>query len=399
MIIGFDASRAFIAERTGTENYSYNILVNLLQNDRRNAYKIYLRLPPEFLAKSVDKVYKGKSKKERIQSWVEAVRKQLPTTQNYRLIVIHSTWLWTQVGLARELWKYPPDVLFIPAHTLPVIRKKRIKTVVTIHDLGYEYLPQYHQFPQKLWLNRSTEYAVQHASALIAVSQATKEDLIHKLHADEKKISVIYEGLGWDMPQKLSSVKQEIAQLHHSLVSSHYILFIGTIQPRKNLIRLMQAFSKLIEKPFIKNTFPDLQLAIIGKRGWMFEETLLEPEKLGITDKIRFLGRLPDSETYSLLKGALCFAFPSLFEGFGIPIIEAQALRVPVVTSAKKPMTEVGADACMYVDPESIDSIADGLLKVLEDSAYATTLRKRGLINIQRFSWKKAAEETLRVLT
>ncbi len=398
MIIGFDASRAFISERTGTENYSYNILVNLLQTDRRNAYKIYLRLPAELLDKRAEEMYQGKSQKERVTQWVETVRKQLPPTQNYRLIVIKNKWLWTQVGLARELWKYPPDVLFVPAHTLPVVRKKKIRTVVTIHDLGYEYLPQYHQFPQKLWLNRSTEYAVKHADRLIAVSEATKEDLVGKLKADEKKISVIYEGFGWDSFNKQNIQKPGITLLSHYSLDSDYILFIGTIQPRKNLVRLIQAFSQVIQSSLVQEQMPKLQLALAGKKGWLHEDIFAESARSGVADRVKFLGHVPDAEAISLLKGAKVFVFPSLFEGFGIPIIEAQSVNTPVVTSRKKPMTEVGGDGCEYVDPESPEDIARGINKVLGDRLYADSLRKKGLVNVQRFSWKKAGDETLRVL-
>ncbi len=399
MIIGFDASRAFVAERTGTENYSYNVLIQLLQLDRKNAYKIYLRLPQELSDKAADERYKGKSKKERISEWLESVRKQLPASQNYRLILIKNVKLWTQIGLARELWKYPPDVLFIPAHTLPVILKKRIKTVVTIHDLGYEYLPQYHQFPQKLWLNRSTEYAVKHASKIIAVSDATKEDLILKLKADPQKISVIYEGFGSDSLNKQNILKPGITLLSQYSLSGEYLAFVGTIQPRKNLVRIIQAFGEVLKEKSIIDLFPGLQLVVIGKKGWLSDEIYKEPQNLSIADKVVFTGHLLDQETFSLIKGALCFVFPSLFEGFGLPIIEAQSIGTPVVTSKQKPMTEVGGDACEYVDPHDVESIKNGIIKVLKDPSYAAQLRKKGYINAQRFSWKKTAEETLNVLT
>lgn len=387
MIIGFDASRAFVPERTGTENYSYNILVNLLQIDRRNAYKIYVRMP-----------IKIKGKKE-ISKWLESVRKKLPFTQNYRIIVIRNKRFWTQIGLAREIWKHPPDVLFVPAHTLPVIRKKKIKTVVTIHDLGFEFLPQYHQFPHKLWLNKSTEYAVKHASKLIAVSQATKDDLVNKLNADEKKISVVYEGVGWEELGKMHISKPGITILSHYGISSNYIFFLGTVQPRKNLVRLIQSFELLLKDKYVKDLYPDLQLVIAGKKGWLSDNIYIESEKIGISDKVKFLGHVPDRDAFTLLKGACCFAYPSLFEGFGIPIIESQFLGTPVVTSNKKPMTEVGGDGCEYVNPESVESIASGMKKVLIDSRYSLFIIKKGLANVKRFSWKKAAEETLNVLT
>lgn len=167
MHIGIDASRAFTSQSTGTENYSRNLILALARIDSKNTYTLYLR---------------GSSK-------------QLPKLpSNFRFKTIKLVRLWTQLGLAWECLLHPPDVLFIPAHTLPLIRRPGLRTVVTIHDLGAEFLPQYHQFPNKLYLNKSTEYAVSKATHLVVVSKSTKRDLIKKLKADPKKITVIYEG-------------------------------------------------------------------------------------------------------------------------------------------------------------------------------------------------------------
>lgn len=386
MIIGFDASRAFVAQRTGTENYSFNLLTQLLQIDRRNAYKVYLRLPPEVVRS-----------KEGIKTWLTQVADSLPTSQNFRLVLIRSKRLWTQFGLAKELWVRPPDVLFVPAHTLPYIRRRSIKTVVTIHDLGYEYLPQYHQFPHRLWLNRSTEYAVRRADKLIAVSEATRDDLIKKLSATPEKISVVYEGVGWKIePASISLNQIEQARTKYSVLFP-YVLFVGTIQPRKNLVSLIQAFHKVLQNAEVLKLYPSMRLILIGRKGWLNSSIYEEPARLGIDDKVVFLGHVPDSETAALMKSASCFAFPSLFEGFGVPILDAQSYGTPVITSNKKPMTEVGGTACEYVDPLSIDSIAQGLVRVLTDRRYAESLRQKGLQNVRRFSWEKAAKETLRV--
>lgn len=164
MRIGIDASRAFILQPTGTENYSLYLIKALAKIDRKNTYTLYVRRPLNALP------------------------------PNFHFKIIPWPYLWTQLGLALECLIHPPDVLFIPAHTMPLIRRPRLKTVVTIHDLGAEFLPEYHQYPQKLYLNKSTKYAVAHAVRIIAVSKSTKRDLIAKLGADAKKISVIYEG-------------------------------------------------------------------------------------------------------------------------------------------------------------------------------------------------------------
>ncbi len=387
MIIGFDGSRAFVTQRTGTENYSFNLLTQLLHVDRKNVYKIYLRLPAEVI-----------QTKPGIKAWLTHVTESLPRTQNFRLVLITNKRLWTQAGLAWELWQRTPDVLFIPAHTLPYIRKKSIKTVVTIHDLGYEYLPQYHKFPHRLWLNKSTEYAVAHADKLIAVSEATRDDLMRKLKAEEKKITVIYEGVGMRLdPASLVNSKWEVARTKYS-VGTHYIIFVGTIQPRKNLIRLIQAFRQLVDDTAVKELYPKLQLILVGRKGWLDKAIYEEAEKQQIPDRVLFLGHVPDDEAATLVKSALCFAFPSLFEGFGIPILDSQSYGTPVLTSNQKPMTEVGGDAALYIDPLSVEAITQGLKKLVTDRKYAELLRQKGLQNVKRFSWEKAAKETLKVL-
>jgi glycosyltransferase involved in cell wall biosynthesis len=385
MIIGYDGSRAFVTERTGTENYSFNLLTNLLQIDKKNAYKIYLRIPAEIF-----------NDKSAVDTWYKTVEQSLPKTNNYRLVLIKRKKLWTQFGLARELFRRPVDVLFVPAHTLPIFRPRKIKTVVTIHDLGYEYLPQYHKFPHKLWLNKSTVYAVKSASHIISVSEATRDDLISKLKASHKKISVIYEGFALT-PNKLKSTSNLEELKKKYSIGDEYVLFLGTIQPRKNLLRLVQAFDQVIKNQFVSKMYPNLKLVLIGKNGWMNQDIYEEPKRLGIVDSVLFLGHLPDDEVGVIMQNALCFAFPSLFEGFGIPIIEAQASGIPVVTSHKKPMTEIGGNACEYVNPEDVSSIADGIVQVLTHKEQSQLLRKRGFQNIMRFSWQKAARETLQV--
>lgn len=173
MHIGIDASRAFVSQPTGTENYSLNLIQALAKIDRKNLYTLYIKNtnhhPP-----------------------AGGLNTQYPP--NFKFKVIPFPYFWTQIGLAWECLFHPPDVLFIPAHTIPLIRRPGLKTVVTIHDLGAEFLPQYHQFPNKLYLNKSTEYAASHATWIITVSQSTKKDLIARLNADPQKIRVIYQG-------------------------------------------------------------------------------------------------------------------------------------------------------------------------------------------------------------
>lgn len=391
MIIGFDGSRAFVEKPTGTERYSFELLRALLQIDKKNRYIIYVR--------------KGA---------VESVSaKSIIGKGNCKLVEIPLPRLWTQVGLAVRTWIDKLDLLFVPAHTLPILRKTGLSTVVTIHDLGYEYLPQYHQFPQKIYLNWSTEYAVKSASKIIAVSKATEVDLISKLHCDIDKIKVVYEGVRYtnrDSNGGLRDIKiyndrigkneKEIFKKY--AVKKPYILAVGTLQPRKNYIRLIEAFAKI--KKF--GEFEDLQLIICGKKGWKWEEILAAPEKYGVLGKVLFLGHVPDEYLVSLYQNAVSLAMPSFYEGFGLPVLEAMALGCPVVVSQTSSLSEVAGEAGILVNPDETDSIVSGIMKVLraykenkkgkKDNLYEIMIKK-GYSRAKEFTWERAARETLEV--
>lgn len=338
MQIGFDGSRAFGKNKTGTENYSYQLLKALTKIDQKNKYIIY------------DK-------------------KTIPLP-----------WLWTQVGLASRTFLDPLDVLFVPAHTLPLIRKPGLKTVVTVHDLGSEYLPSSHQLKQRLYLSLMQKYQLKTASKIIAVSKATKLDLISRIGIPENKISVIYEGYN-----------KELFHYDTQDNSLRYFLFVGTVQPRKNLERVIKAFAKVNKH----------KLLIAGSKGWLSDEIYALPRMLGIEDRVKFLGYVPDKNLSVLYKGAIALVFPSLFEGFGLPILEAQACGCPVITSSISSMPEVAGPpaggGAILVDPYSVETIEDAMIRV-QATGVRQQVIKKGLENIKRFSWEKCAKETLEVL-
>ncbi len=368
MLIGFDASRAFVKEATGTENYSLNLLKALAKIDRKNRYRVYLR-GTGFLASVIPNLIRDPELRELVSHKLgidsrfrgnDKVRvKGFPP--NFEFKVIRPYRLWTQVGLAWETWCNPVDLLFVPAHTLPILRKRKIgisnfqfpisnfpKYVVTIHDLGVEYLPNYHKFPQRYYLDLASKYAAKHADAIIAVSAATKSDLIKRYHAEGKKVFVVHEGVDMRFfrpsPQrKVNSVRSKYK------IDGRYILFVGTVQPRKNLKMLIKAFSDLVNsekwlvhsQEKVKKTSTihyalstnHLTLVIAGKLGWNYDEILSAPKNFGVEKRVRFLKHIPNADLPALYSGAAVFAFPSLFEGFGLPILEAIACGCRVVAS------------------------------------------------------------------
>ncbi|OGE65058.1 hypothetical protein A3I48_02720, partial [Candidatus Daviesbacteria bacterium RIFCSPLOWO2_02_FULL_36_7] len=272
MTIGFDGSRAFAFNRTGTENYSYQLLKALARIDKKNKYIVYLRAP--FFGKFPN---------------------------NFLFKKISWSRLWTQGGLALQTFKDNLDVLFVPSHTLPVIRKPGIKTVITVHDLGSEYLPSMHQVKQRLYLGFMQKRQLKTATKIIAVSKATKQDLIEKIGINEQKISVVYEGYDKELFKPIKSNQ-----------SKTYYLFVGTVQPRKNLERVIKAFAIHLEGEKMRlHLRGELKLVIAGSKGWLSDKIYKLPKRLGIEEKVKFLGYVPDEKLPALYSGAIALVFPS----------------------------------------------------------------------------------------
>jgi len=360
MNIGIDASKISISQKTGTENYSYNLIRELLNQDHTNTYQLYLREdPPDFIKQAPQATYK-----------------KIPLPR-----------LWTQAGLASEVLFNPPDVLFVPAHTMPILHRPGLKTVVTIHDLGAEFLPQYHQFPQKLYLNKTTEFVAKYATQLIAVSEFTKKDLTARLGVDPSRITVVYEGWDRELFYK-PSLKEVKAVRDKYLLKQDYLVFVGTIQPRKNLERLIEAFSR---------AKVGLDLVLAGKKGWLSEPIYAAPKKFGVLDRVKFLGHVENEELRGLYGGSKAMVFPSLYEGFGIPVLEAMACETTVLTSNTTSLPEVGGEAALYVDPGDVSSITKGIEDIVTNYKLRDQMLSKGKINIQKFTWKKATAETIKV--
>jgi glycosyltransferase involved in cell wall biosynthesis len=173
-----------------------------------------------------------------------------------------------------------------------------------------------------------------------------------------------------------------------------YLLYVGTLQPRKNLDRVIEAFARLAGTP----AFTDVKLVLAGKRGWLYDDLFAQVKRLGLTGRVIFPGYVADEHLLALLSGAQAFVFPSLYEGFGIPVLEAGACGVPVITSNTSSLPEVAGDAALLVDPHDVDAIAEAMYRLVTDDALRAELARRGLENVKRFSWEKCGRETLAVI-
>lgn len=360
--IAIDASRLAVAERTGTERYSYELVAALARIDRSSRYTLFTNGLPAVLP---------------------------PLGPNFALRSLPLPRLWTHARLGPALAAARPDVAFIPAHVVPLTRPPR--TVVTAHDLGYLAFPEAHTARRRLELHLSTLWSVRAARRVIAISGATRDDLVRRYGADPARIAVVHHGLGAAQFRPAEPAAVEAARARHGLARP-YFLYVGTLQPRKNLVRLIEAFAAAAD------ALGDVDLAIGGRRGWLSEGIERRAAELGLAGRARLLGYLPDADLPALLSGAIAFTFPSLYEGFGLPVLEAMACGAPVLTSSTSSLPEVAGDAALLVDPADTDAIAAGLVRLASDAALRADLHERGLRRAAQFTWERCARETLAVL-
>lgn len=350
MHIGIDASRVTVARRTGTERYALNLIRALLGVGGAHQFTLYFRDPPP------PGLLHG-----------EATRRIIPFPR-----------LWTHLRLAWELFtaRPQPEALFVPAHVLPLIRPQ--PSVVTIHDLGYRYFPEAHPVGQWRYLDWSTRFSARAATRLIADSHATARDLHRFYNTPADKITVVYPG----RDETLARVDPAPVRAKYGL-PENYLLHIGTLQPRKNLVRLIEAVTPSSAK-----------LVLAGRAGWLSGPIVEKARASGV----RILDYVPDEDLAGLYSGATAFVFPSLYEGFGFPVLEAMACGVPVICSSTSSLPEVAGEAALLVDPLDTAAITGAIKRVSTDADLRATLIGRGFEQIRKFSWDKAAQETLAVL-
>lgn len=367
MTIGIDASRAFVKNKTGIEEYSYQVIKNLL--DFLRDQQVILYLDPRV------------NKKKYIEF-------ELP--ENWKIKFLHAPIFWTQVRLSLEMLFHPVDVLFVPAHTVPV--KHPQNTVVTIHGLEYEFCPHAYSFLERLYMRQVIKNSCRWAKRIIAVSENTKKDLIKLYRVSEKNISVIYEGYGNNIQYPIPNVKKNTK---YQIPNTKYILFIGRLEERKNIYGIIEAFEILKRKYKILH-----KLILVGKFGFGGEKIKSKIDSSEYKSDIILTGYVSNEDKFYLMANADVFLFPTFYEGFGLPILEAQSVGTPVVTSDISSMPEVAllpggqsGYSAVLVDPKDINAIAEAAHKLISDESYKNDIIEKGLENVKRFSWQRCAEE------
>jgi glycosyltransferase involved in cell wall biosynthesis len=367
--IAIDASRTTVARITGTERYALELLRALVRMNQRHDLMLYFR---------------------------DAPHRDLFST-NTPATILSMRRVWTHLRFAAEIWRTRPDVTFVPAHTLPFAFPGQ--AVVTVHDLGYRYFPQAHPTPQRLYLDLTTRYSAARATRILADSEATARDLMRFYGTPRDKVRVVYPGVDVPMVGDLAAVRAKYR------LPERYWLYIGTLQPRKNIGVIVEGYRRWRAAHSGDNS----ALVLAGGRGWLYDSAWTAGFE-GVIET----GYIDESDKGALLTGARALLFPSLYEGFGFPVLEALGCGTPVICSDSSSLPEVGGALASYVPlpPEVLESdpgtdlvaaftaMADALaaaMAALGDEAYLPSAREARKAWAATYTWERAAREVLGV--
>ena len=299
---------------------------------------------------------------------------------------------WEQTVMPFASVKLGFDVLFCPVNVRPLISP--CPTAITVHDVVFLRYPQAFHPLKRLYLTAMTGWSARHASHVIAVSEATRQDVINLLKVSPRRVTTVHNGVGGQFRPATPEHKAAFRQAKG--IDGRAILYVGTLEPRKNLPTLIEAFSHIANDP----EFGDVTLLIGGSKGWYYKEIFATAERLGLTarGRVRWLGRVPDDELSLWYNIANVCAYPSLYEGFGLPPLEAMACGTPVIASDTSALPEVVGTAGILLEPINVQTWANALSKVLSDNDFASNLSRAGLQQASRFSWERTAAETAAIL-
>ena len=357
MKIGIDAVQANKSNRSGVEWVAWYVIDSLKKTARNELVVLYTR--------------------EKLKS------DMLPLPEMWKSSVLR--WpripLWTQIRLSLQLAQDKPDVFFSPGYTLPLWHPK--KSVAMIHDLGFVHAPELYSWWQRIFYRFILAYTLKTASHIITPTEFTKQDILARFNISESAISVV--PLGVRLKTEYKSLNKE--------AEKPYILYLARLTAKKNVFGVVKAYKNLREKKGVTH-----KLILAGKPdvGWKKVEKYIAENSL--TEHITVTGYVSEEEKWALLKNASVFVFPSFFEGFGIPVIEAMVAGTPVVTSNTTCLPEIVGDSALLVDPKDTNAIVENVYRVLTDTELSKDLIKKGLVQAEKFDWKNTGAGVLKVL-
>ncbi len=371
-VITIDASRSFVHERTGIEEYAYQLVKHLRAPLRFHHVVLYVR-------------FAGAAARNP-RAWIEKHFFALPDAWHVRVIGLRRAW--TQVGLAFSMWRDRPDALLVPAHTVPWVHPRN--TVVVVHGLEYEMTPQAYSVWARQYMRTTIRLSCRWARRIITVSENTRRDVARLYGVAPAKMRVVYEGVNAAPPARA----QDAAMVAARVGDAPYFFFVGRLEERKNIARVVAAFDA-----FKARTGLPHKLVLAGGRGYGYAHVAAAIARAQHTADIVEMGFVSDGEKWALMRGAMAFVFPTLYEGFGLPVLEAQSVGVPVVTSGVSSLPEVAGDSALLVDPTDTAAISAALERLATDDALRHDIIARGHANLAHFSWARCAHEVAACIT
>jgi len=350
--------------KAGIGNYLFNLISELSRIDPTNKYIIF-------------------ASSENIEYYTNS-------NPNFKLINI-GFWagkrflriLWEQFVLPIKLLELNADILFSPGFVCPLIKVTRYVTV--IHDMTFFSHPQVHTFFKRLYFPFMIRQSVKRSEKIIAVSNNTSREIQKYIQIPERKLSVTH--LAASTLSEENSTSNNLSKKYG--IDSEFMLFVGMLEPRKNLKLIIKALPEIIDK--------NLKLVIVGKKGWMIDNLFDDIKAGNLENRVIFTGFVPDEELLEFYKTAQMFVYPSLYEGFGIPVLEAMSAGCPVITSNVSSLPEVAGDAAIMINPDDSTELARAINLLNSDENYRNQMIGKGFENIKKFNWEKTAIETLSI--
>ena len=361
-LIGFDATPLQIALHSGVGNYTAQLLTALIDRDDERRYALL-----------ANRTLNGAAPRGTLGQ----VGHRFPNRS-----------AWMQFMLPHDLAGLQPDVCHFTNSIAPL--QAPCPIVITLHDMSLFAQARLHPLKSRLAVRPIIPVVARRAAAIITVSRHAKREIVAGLRVPPEKVHVIYEAAAPQYRVITDTAELERVRRRYHL-QKPFVLYVGTIEPRKNLTRLVLAFAQAQRRN------PELELILVGQLGWHYGSLLKTIENLPLGSAVRRLGYVPDEDLPALYNLARVLAFPSLYEGFGLPVVEAMACGTPVLTSNGSSLAEIAIGASCLIDPRNEQAIADGLLRLSRDDDWHAELRAAGLARAAEFSWQRAAEETVRV--
>ncbi len=419
MLIGIDASRANRSHKSGTEWYSYYIIRELAKLDTDNQYILYTDKP--LVGGLADLT------SDTTEETLPLIKNNWQTIKsphhNFKAKILKWPFgfFWTQGRLSWEMLINRPDILFVPAHALPLIHPK--KSVVTLHDIGFkregklydrsDIGPERSTYQSVLdflvrlvtfnkygantfdYLDWSTRFSLRQAQAIITISNFTKQELVEVYQVKSDKVKVIYNGYPDNLYKTLVNQAQADKVLATYGIVKPYIFYVGRLEKKKNIANLIEAFN------ILKTRYKNLshKLYLVGDASFGFDDIKYSIHCCGLQTQVHTTGWVAEKDLPYIFNSADAFIFPSNYEGFGIPLLQAMASGTPIVASRVASIPEVVGEAAILFDPTKPIDMAEALAKVLTDSNLQKTLITAGQARVKNYSWSKCAQETLNFIT